>query len=228
MQSVLITGANRGIGLQLTRRFLEEGWKVFAACRKPDAAEDLQALAGTHLQILPLDVTDSRSVLELVAALNRAKLDVLINNAGIMGPAQQNVRDMDYDGFLQTLNVNTVAPLRVAAALLPNLKQSKRPRIITVSSQMGSFDLDMGPGHIAYSSSKSAVSKVMQLMAKELAPEGIIVCPVHPGWVKTDMGGPNAQVDAADCAAGLYTLIDGLQQQHSGRFWTWEGREHAW
>jgi NAD(P)-dependent dehydrogenase (short-subunit alcohol dehydrogenase family) len=86
----------------------------------------------------------------------------------------------------------------------------------------------MGPGHIAYSSSKSAVSKVMQLMAKELTTEGIIACPVHPGWVKTDMGGPNAQLDPADCAAGLYKLIDGLQLQHSGRFWTWEGNEHAW
>lgn len=228
MQSVLITGANRGIGLQLTRHFLDQGWQVIATCRKPDAAPALAALAGPRLRVLPLEVTDARSVLALVAALDGTALDVLINNAGIMGPAQQGVRDMDYDGFLQTLNTNAVAPLRVSAALLPNLKQARRPRIITVSSQMGAFGLDMGPGHIAYSSSKTAVSKVMQLMAKELAEEGIIVCPVHPGWVKTDMGGPAAQLDPADCAAGLYQLIDGLQLQHSGRFWTWDGREHVW
>lgn len=228
MQHVLITGANRGIGLQLVRQFLQQGWKVFAACRKPDSAEALTALACSRLQVLPLDVTDARSVLALVAALNGVHLDVLINNAGIMGPAQQGVRDMDYEGFLQALNVNAVAPLRVSAALLPNLKQARRPRIVTLSSQMGAFGLDMGPGKIAYSSSKTAASKVMQLMAKELAPEGIIVCPVHPGWVKTDMGGPAAQLDAADCAAGLYKLIDGLQLQQSGRFWTWDGREHVW
>jgi NAD(P)-dependent dehydrogenase (short-subunit alcohol dehydrogenase family) len=228
MQTVLITGANRGIGLSLSRHFLKAGWHVIATCRKPDSAAALTALACPQLQVLQLDVTDARSVLALVAALDGRALDVLINNAGIMGPAQQGVHDMDYDGFLQTLSVNAVAPLRVSAALLPNLKLTKRPRIVTVSSQMGAFDLDMGPGHIAYSSSKSAVSKVMQLMAKELAAEGIIACPVHPGWVKTDMGGPNAQLDPADCAAGLYKLIDGLQLQHSGRFWTWEGNEHAW
>ena len=228
MQTALITGANRGIGLNLVKQFLKAGWQVVAACRKPDSAPALAALACPQLQVLPLDVTDARSVLALVAALDGRALDVLVNNAGIMGPAQQNVRDMDYDAFLQTLNVNAVAPLRVSAALLPNLKLSKRPRIVTVSSQMGAFALDMGPGHIAYSSSKSAVSKVMQLMAKELSPEGIIVCPVHPGWVKTDMGGPNAMVEPADSAAGLFKLIDGLQLQHSGRFWTWEGQEHAW
>jgi NAD(P)-dependent dehydrogenase (short-subunit alcohol dehydrogenase family) len=228
MQHALITGANRGIGLQLVRRFLEEGWQVTAACRKPDDAAALQALACNRLQILPLDVSDTRSVLALVAALHNAPLDVLVNNAGIMGPEQQNVRDMDYEGFQQVLNINTVAPLRVSAALLPNLKLTLRPRIVTISSQMGAFGLDMGPGHIAYSASKAAVSKVMQLMAKELAPEGIIVCPVHPGWVKTDMGGPSAQLEAADSAAGLYRLIDGLQPQHSGRFWTWDGQEHTW
>jgi NAD(P)-dependent dehydrogenase (short-subunit alcohol dehydrogenase family) len=228
MQTVLITGANRGIGLNLTRHFLANDWRVIATCRKPDTAAELQALACTRLQVLQLDVGDARSVLALVAALDGQPVDVLINNAGIMGPAHQGVRDMDYEGFLQTLAVNSVAPLRVSAALLPNLKQTRRPRIVTISSQMGAFELDLGPGHIAYSSSKSAASKVMQLMAKELAAEGIIVVPVHPGWVKTDMGGPNAQISPADSAAGLYKLIDGLQQQQSGRFWTWEGREHAW
>lgn len=228
MQTALITGANRGIGLHLVKQFLAAGWQVIAACRKPDSATALSRLACPQLQVVPLDVTDARSVLALVAALKGKPLDVLVNNAGVMGPAQQGVRDTDYDAFLQTLNVNAVAPLRIAAALLPNLKLTKRPRIVTVSSQMGAFSLDMGPGHIAYSSSKSAVSKVMQLMAKELAAEGIIVCPVHPGWVKTDMGGPNAQIEPADSAAGLFKLIDGLQLQHSGRFWTWEGLEHAW
>lgn len=228
MQTVLISGANRGIGLHLVKHFLAAGWRVVATCRQPDSAEALKALAGASLQVLQLEVTDERSVRTLVAALEGCAIDVLINNAGIMGPAQQGVRDMDFDGFLQTLAVNSVAPLRVSAALLPNLKLTQRPRIITISSQMGAFGLDMGPGHIAYSSSKSAVSKVMQLMAKELAADGIIVCPVHPGWVKTDMGGPNAMLDPADSAAGLFKLIDGLQQQDSGHFWSWEGREHVW
>lgn len=228
METVVVTGANRGIGLHLVKHFLAAGWQVVAACRNPAQATALQALTNPSLRILPLDVTDAASVAALAGTLEGECIDVLVNNAGIMGPASQGVRNMDYEGFVQTLAVNSVAPLRVTAALLPHLKRSPRPRVIAISSQMGAFGLDMGPGHIAYSASKSAVSKVMQLTARELAPEGIIVCPVHPGWVQTDMGGPNAQLAPADSAAGLFRLIDGLQMQHSGRFWAWDGREHVW
>ncbi|MDY6984002.1 MAG: SDR family NAD(P)-dependent oxidoreductase, partial [Pseudomonadota bacterium] len=154
-------------------------------------------------------------------------IEVLINNAGVWGGEHQGLLDMDYPEWLRTLEINSVAPLRVTAALLPNLKRGKRPRVIAISSQMGSFAMK-GAGMYAYRSSKAAVSKVMQTLAEELAPDGIIAVPVHPGWVQTDMGGPNAQLPAHDSVGGLIRLIENLRPEQSGRFWRWDGSEHPW
>jgi NAD(P)-dependent dehydrogenase (short-subunit alcohol dehydrogenase family) len=228
METILVTGANRGIGLQLCKVFREAGWKVIATCRHPDSAADLQALAGDKLQILPLDVCAGRSVLALLAALKHQCIDVLVNNAGVMGGEHQSLQDSDYDAWLRTMEVNALSPHRVSSAVLPNLKQSRRPRIVTISSQMGSFGLDMGHAPYAYCTSKTAASRVMQIMAKDLREDGIVVCPLHPGWVRTDMGGPNAEISVEQSVQGLFTLITGLEMQHSGRFWTWEGKEHVW
>ena len=228
MQTAVITGANRGIGLELCKTYLDAGWQVVAACRDPDAAEALQALACDALRVLPLDVTSASSVQTFRQALDKTPVDVLINNAGVMGGESQGLEDSDYDAWLETFQVNSIAPHRVTSALLPNLRLSKRPRILTISSQMGAFGLDMDTTPYAYCSSKAAASKVMQIMAKDLKEEGIVACPVHPGWVQTDMGGPNAQLSPQQCAQGLFTLADGLDMSHSGRFWTWDGNEHVW
>jgi NAD(P)-dependent dehydrogenase (short-subunit alcohol dehydrogenase family) len=229
METIVITGANRGIGLELTRLFLNEGKRVVAGCRKPEAATALEALASAALQVRQLDVADAASMDAFCKALGGQTIDVLINNAGVWGGPHQGSADMDYPQWLHTLTVNTLAPFRLATTLLPNLKQAQRPRIVTVSSQMGAFNLkEMGFGSYAYRSSKAAVSKVMQVLALELEQDGVIVCPVHPGWVRTDMGGPNAQISVAESAAGLFKLITSLTREHSGRFWTWDGREHPW
>jgi NAD(P)-dependent dehydrogenase (short-subunit alcohol dehydrogenase family) len=167
-------------------------------------------------------------VAEFCARVGTDTVDVLINNAGIMGGDKQDFSNMDYAAWLHTLNVNTLGPFRLSAALLPNLKQARRPRIVTLSSQMGAFGLQMGTGSYAYRSSKSAVSKVMQVLAVELKGDGIIVIPVHPGWVQTDMGGARAAIPASKSAEGLCKLIDNLTMEHSGRFWKWDGTEHAW
>jgi NAD(P)-dependent dehydrogenase (short-subunit alcohol dehydrogenase family) len=229
MQTVVITGANRGIGLALCAEFLGKGWQVIATCRKPEAATALQHLqqAGP-LEIHALEVTSAGDVARLGKALSGRTVDVLINNAGIMGGEHQGIIDMDFDAWEQTMNINVLAPFRISAMLLPNLRLSDKPRIITVSSQMGAFGKVMGHGQYAYRSSKAAVSKVMQVMALELQEEGIVVCPVHPGWVQTDMGGPSATITPAQSATGLYKLIDGLTMASSGRFWTWDGSEHVW
>ncbi|HTR00111.1 MAG TPA: SDR family oxidoreductase [Candidatus Acidoferrum sp.] len=229
MQTVVITGANRGIGLALTRSFVDAGDHVIAACRHPAMAAELQALQKTgNVEIVALDVTSADSVAALANSVGNRTIDVLINNAGIMGGDQQDSHDMDYAEWLHTFDVNTLAPFRVTMALLPALKRSKRARVITVSSQMGAFGLPMGYGRYAYRSSKAAVSKVMQVLAEELKADGIVVCPVHPGWVQTDMGGPQAQITPAQSAGGLHRLISDLTLEKSGRFWTWEGREHVW
>lgn len=228
METVVITGANRGIGLALCQTFLGAGWQVVAACREPEAAQELQALAGPALRVLPLDVRSQKSVHAFSAALGNVPVDVLLNNAGVMGGEHQGLEDIDYGAWLLALDVNTLGPHRVTHALLPNLRQAKGARVITISSQMGAFGLDMEHAPYAYCSSKAAASRVMQIMAKDLKPEGIIACPVHPGWVQTDMGGPNATITPQESARGLFRLITSMDLSYSGRFWTWEGKEHVW
>lgn len=228
METIVISGANRGIGLELTRRFAASGCRVFAGCRNPDQASHLSELAkGADIEIRRLDVTSAEDVAALSAELEGQTVDILINNAGIMGGKRQTVSDMDYDAWLQALEVNTVAPFRLAIATRSSLSRSSNPRIATISSQMGSLNRK-SKGSFAYRSSKAAVNKVMQVLAAEFEAEGIIVCPIHPGWVRTDMGGPEADISADESADGLFSLIKNLTQEQSGRFWTWKGDEHDW
>jgi NAD(P)-dependent dehydrogenase (short-subunit alcohol dehydrogenase family) len=227
VETVLITGAGRGIGLELARRFADSGRRVIATFRgdaPPVALEEIAA--GTALEARPLEVTDPDSVEALRAGLDGVKLDVLVNNAGVLEDAQ-GLDDMDYAAWLRAFEINTLAPFRLATALLPCLRRAERPRIVTLSSQMASL-ARKSTGSYAYRSSKAAVNKVMQVLAVELEGEGIIVCPVHPGWVRTDMGGSEADISVDESADGLFALIGSLRMEQSGRFWTWDGREHPW
>ncbi|MEO1404972.1 MAG: SDR family oxidoreductase [Pseudomonadota bacterium] len=228
METVVITGANRGIGLELTRQFAANGWRVLAGCRAPDQASDLRRLAETHdVQVQTLDVANAGDVGAFRDKLGDQTIDVLINNAGVFGGDRQSQDDMDYDAWLDAFDVNTLAPFRLAMALKPNLARSGRPRIVTISSQMGALSRE-SKGSFAYRSSKAAVNKVMQVLALELESEGIVACPVHPGWVRTDMGGAAADLSALESAAGLADLVANLTMEQSGKFWTWEGEELDW
>lgn len=229
METILITGANRGIGLELCKNYVQAGAHVIATCRKPEAAGQLQELAAAHdtLRVETLDVRELPSVDALANKLSDTTLDVVINNAGIMGGDRQSLDDMDYDAWMDTLAVNTVAPFRMSSAFLPHLRKSKTPRLITISSQMGALSRQ-SVGSYIYRSSKAAVNKVMQVMALELKSDGIIVCPVHPGWVRTDMGGPTADISPQESAAGIAALVNRLTLEETGKFFSWTGEEHAW
>jgi NAD(P)-dependent dehydrogenase (short-subunit alcohol dehydrogenase family) len=231
METILITGANRGIGLELTRQYLKEQKRVFAACRTPEAAQSLSRLKLSNpetLRIYPLEVTDEHSVKTLADALHNETIDVLINNAGISGGEKQDIPEMDYSRWALTLAVNTISPFRVTVAMLDNLRRSRKPRIITLSSQLGSMLRPTSTGNYAYRSSKAAVNKVMQGLAVDLRSENIIVCPVHPGWVQTEMGGSKADLTVQESASGLIRLIDRLELSDSGHFLKWNGEEHPW
>jgi NAD(P)-dependent dehydrogenase (short-subunit alcohol dehydrogenase family) len=231
METVLITGANRGIGLELTRQYLQKQTRVFAACRTPEREQSLSELkqsSSETLRICPLEVTDEHSVKSLADALRDETIDVLINNAGISGGDRQDIQHMDYAMWAQTLAVNTMAPFRITVALLDNLRRSRKPRVITLSSQLGSMLRATSTGNYAYRSSKAAVNKVMQGLAVDLRSENIIVCPVHPGWVQTDMGGAKADLTVQESASGLIQLIDRLKPSDSGHFLKWNGEEHPW
>lgn len=232
-QTVLITGANRGIGLELARRYLQRGDRVVATARHPDQAQELAALVATagegvqsRLQIHALDVTSEESVAALAASVSADAIDILINNAGVMTERQSRI-DMDYSGWLAAFDVHAIAPFRLTNIFLPQLQLAERGRAIVISSQMGALSRT-STGSFAYRSSKAAANKVAQLLALELADSGVIVCPVHPGWVRTDMGGPHADISVEDSCAGLVRLFDGLSAEQSGRFWNWDGTEHAW
>ncbi len=227
MADILITGANRGIGLALATQYAEAGHHVLACCRNPDAATALQELAGENLSVHELDPNDTNSIAALAESLSN--VDILINNAGTPGPSPENqsALNMDWDGWLETFNVNTLAPLKVLQGLLPLLKKGTDPKAITITSQMGALDLNW-PVMYAYCSSKAAVNKVMRMISVELAKEGVAVGLIHPGHVQTDMGGPQAEITPQDSAAGIISVIEGTNLENTGSFMKWNGEPHAW
>ena len=221
MSTVVITGANRGIGLSLARAYAAAGHHVIGGVRNPADA------AGIPGEILPLDVASDTSVEAFAAALQGRAVDTLINNAGVIGPDRQSALDMDFDGFLAALNVNTLGPLRVTQALLPNLRQAADAKVAIVSSWMGSMGLTQS-GQAAYRATKTAVNKLAQCLATDLAGEGIAVVSLHPGWVRTDMGGSGADIGVEESAEGLKTVIDGLTIASTGQFRNYDGGVISW
>jgi NAD(P)-dependent dehydrogenase (short-subunit alcohol dehydrogenase family) len=225
MTTVFITGGNRGIGRELVRQYVAAGARVFVGVRRTTTIVNPDnALAG----VFQLDVADGESVKKLPAALGRESIDILINNAGIIGPDRQSSTDMDFEGFLQTLNINTLGPLRVTQTLLPNLRLSKRtPRVAIITSSMGAFD-HTNTDRLAYRASKTAVNKVAQCLATDLKSEGIAVASIHPGWVRTGMGGPSADIDVETSVTGVRAVIEKLTLSKTGRFWNYDGAPLAW
>ena len=227
MVTVFITGASRGIGLALVRRFLERGAQVIAACRgEPSPA--LAALSvSPALTLVELDVADEGSIASLADQVTFKPVDLLINNAGVLGPLKQDAADVDMATWLQVFAVNSIAPSLVSRALLPHLKLSSQPKILTISSEMGSFS-SQSAGMLMYRSSKAAVNKAMQVLARELASDNIMVCSVHPGWVRTDMGGQGADISVEESADGIVQLAERLTIAETGRFYNWRGDALAW
>lgn len=230
MTTVLITGANRGIGLELSRQYANNGATVLACCRTPDTAHALVELARVkEVEILGVEITDPQSVASLGQQLAGRPIDILINNAGMMGPERnrQSLSNMDYEGWAETFAVNSMAPLRMLQTLLPNLKAASGGKLATITSQMGAMSVDMTVAY-AYCSAKAAVNKVMKLAAIELARDGLSSCLIHPGWVQTDMGGPQAAITPHESATGIIKVIDKLNLETSGGFWNWNGTAHNW
>jgi NAD(P)-dependent dehydrogenase (short-subunit alcohol dehydrogenase family) len=231
MPSALITGANRGLGLEFARRYLADGWQVYAACRDPTSASELRQLAdgsGQKLRIIAFDVTEPASITAAAAELEGTAIDVLLNNAGMGGPRGQSIGSIDYQTWARVLDVNTLGPMRVAEAFVDNVAQSERKLIVTITSGMGSIGDNTSGGAFAYRSSKAAVNMVMRSLAIDLAPRGITCVVINPGWVRTDMGGPHATLTPAESVRRLSRFIDTLGQAQSGKFFNYDGREYAW
>jgi NAD(P)-dependent dehydrogenase (short-subunit alcohol dehydrogenase family) len=231
MPSTLITGANRGLGLEFARQYAAEGWRVYATCRNPNSASDLRRLADASdykVEIMALDVTGLASIKAVATVLEGQPIDLLLNNAGVGGPRGQNIGNIDYDVWANVLDVNTLGPLRVSEAFVDHVARSERKLIVTLTSGMGSIADNASGGAFAYRSSKAAVNMVMRSLAIDLTPRGITCVVINPGWVQTDMGGPHGTQTPAESVMKLRRLIDNLEPAHSGKFFNHDGREYAW
>lgn len=224
--TVVITGANRGIGLEFARRFGADRWRVHAAVRDPDSAEDLKALDG-DVVVHPVDVTSDLQVREFADSLAGAPVDLLINNAGIIGPRGLTLDDMDFGAWVEVLRVNVLSPVRMLGALLPNLEAGGRKMVVNITSRMGSIGT-AGGGSYVYRSSKAALNAAMKNIALDLADRGLTVVMIHPGWVSTDMGGASAPVTPEDSVTGMLSLIDSLGPSDTGRFFDYQGETIPW
>jgi NAD(P)-dependent dehydrogenase (short-subunit alcohol dehydrogenase family) len=226
MPTLLITGANRGIGLELTKRYAANGWTVIATCREPQSATALKAIPGVTVEAL--DVTDYTAVDKLAQTYSGTAIDLLLNNAGIYGNRDGALSVSDFDIYLEVLRVNSVAPMKLALAFLPHLKATKGgAKIATISSRMGSIEQG-GGGSYAYRASKAAINAGMRNLALDLKSSGIACITLHPGWVKTDMGGSGADIDVGTSAAGLKKVIDDLALENTGKFYNYDGGEIPW
>jgi NAD(P)-dependent dehydrogenase (short-subunit alcohol dehydrogenase family) len=229
--SVLVTGASRGLGLEFTRQYAAEGWQVFAACRAPDSAQELQRLAaesGGQIRVLGLDVTDTASVRAAAAELKGQAIDLLLNNAGVGSPRDQRIGSLDYVAWAKVLDANTLGPMRVAEAFVENVANSVLRQIVTITSGMGSLEDNTSGGAYAYRSSKAAVNMVVRSLALDLASRGITCVVMNPGWVRTDMGGTGGKLSPAESIKALRFVIASLKPEDSGKFLNYNGNPYPW
>ena len=230
MKSILITGCNRSIGLAFVKYYLSEGWRVYAACRKPVEATELNQLDQTHesLSVHALDVADQTQIQALADELANTPLDILLNNAGVYATGSNRFGEIDKAVWLKALEINTIAPVLMAEAFLAHLRLGSEKIIATLSSKVGSIDDNSSGSGYAYRSSKSAVNQVMKSLSIDLAPEGIKAVSLHPGWVLTDMGGPNALINTEQSVNGMTKVLDELSHEQSGSFINYDGSVIPW
>lgn len=231
MRTVLITGANRGLGLEFCRQYASAGWRVIAACREPGAAVALNTLSKQfpNIQIQALDVADFSQIDALSGKLAGESLDVLLNNAGVYGDEPgHGFGKLDYHQWATTLAINTMAPVKMAEAFLPHLERGNNKIIASVSSLMGSMTDNSSGGSLLYRSSKAGLNAAMKSLSIDLRPHSIGVMILHPGWVRTDMGGKNALIDVEESVSGMRQQIDKFTLDLSGYFIKYDGSLMPW
>lgn len=232
METTLITGANRGIGLELCRQYAADGWQVLACSRHPEKSDALSRLVARYperMRVQPLDVADHAQIEKLARELADASIDLLINNAGIYPDCdKKGFSHTDYAEWAEAFRINSMAPLKMAESFTAQVSRSELKTIVTISSMMGSIADNGSGGNYLYRSSKAAANMVMKSLAIDLKQSGITAVILHPGWVKTDMGGPNAMITTEQSVSGMRRVIGSLTISDSGRFLDYSGREIPW
>lgn len=223
-RTVLITGANRGLGYEFARQYAADGWQVIGTAREPAEAKELAALG---VRVMALDVADPASIERLAAELRAQPVDLLINNAGIF-PRFNTLAETDFGDVARTLAVNTIGPMRVTHALLPNLRLGTDKRIVSISSGLGSIAGNDSGRYYGYRESKAGLNMFTRSLAAELADEGFTCVVMSPGWVQTDMGGPNATLTPEQSIRGMRKVIAGLTPAVTGTYWNHDGEKLPW
>ncbi len=237
MKTTLITGANRGIGLEFCRQYAADGWRVLACSRHPEkphlgTSDALNKLAAQYPELIKmhaLDVADHAQIERLAQVLANESIDLLINNAGIYPDSdKRGFGHTDYAEWTRAFRINTMALLKMAETFATQIARSKQKTIVTITSKMGSIADNSGGGNYLYRSSKAAVNMVVKSLAIDLKPIGITAIVFHPGWVKTDMGGPNALISAEQSVSGIRQVISSLTLADSGKFFGYDGQVIPW
>lgn len=228
MANIAITGAGRGIGLELTKQHLAAGDRVFALVRDPAAADALDGLAagaGDRLSVHKMDVGDGASIKAGAASTGDAPIDIVYNVAGLLGVTQSELDSTDWDAFDEVIDIMLKGPMRVLQAFLPRMGPGSK--VINFSSQVAASTWPYG-GYYSYAAAKAGLGRMMRSVAIDLKDRGIIVGIVHPGYVQTDMGGAGADITPEDSASGIRKLAEGWTLDRSGDFYKWNGEPHAW
>jgi len=225
LPTVLVTGANRGVGLEFVKSFAADGWRVHACARNVEKAKEVRGLEG-DVVCHKLDVTNGLKVPSLARSMTEERIDILINNAGQRG-AKGGFGKTDYEEWANVLQVNTLAPLRMVERFATLIEQSERKLVVNISSILGSIARSGGADYV-YRTSKAALNMVTKTLACDLEGRGVTVVSFHPGWVRTDMGGSGADITAQEAVAGMRKVIDGLSTADSGKFFNYDGAPLEW
>ena len=228
--SILITGTNRGIGLEFVKHYIKNNEKVIATCRNRNSAKDLLELENTtnNLSLVELDVSNPNSINNFTSKIVGLPIDTFISNAGVSGPKNIEFGNFDAKEWLDVFNINTIAPLIITQKILKNLRLGKDKKLVFISSKVGSIEDNTRGGMYIYRTSKTALNQVIKSLSIDLKGENFIVVALHPGWVQTDMGGPNALIDTKTSVKGLIEVIDNLTPKNSGKFYNYDGSPIPW
>ncbi|MDX1812720.1 MAG: SDR family oxidoreductase [Gammaproteobacteria bacterium] len=229
--NILITGTNRGIGLEMVKIAVSKRWRVFACCRNPMQADKLNEVAmmsGGLVSVHHLDVTDVAQIQALAYELRNESIDILYNNAGVYGSMMHSFGQIDQHDWLKTFEANTIAPTKMAEHFVEHVARSARKIMVFMSSKMGSMEDNTSGGSYIYRSSKAALNAVVKSMSIDLAPRNITCLMTHPGWVKTDMGGPYAEITTRESVTNLFNIIENSSIEDSGKFFDIDGSIIPW
>jgi len=225
--TVLVTGANRGLGLEFVKQYATDNYEVIACVRKLNKKDSLHKLQASYknISIFALDIQNFTSIDQLAKILKKP-IDILINNAGVY--PDSSIDHIDYDVWLDAFKINTLAAFKMTIAFLPHLKKGDLKKVASLTSKMGSIDDNSGGGEYLYRSSKAALNMVMKSLSIDLKPYNLSLITLHPGWVRTDMGGPNGLIDVDESVAGMKRQIEKLSVKTTGQFIAYDGKKITW